>query len=191
MTKLEAVNQVLRGVGRAGTAALDTDGNSEAAQAERVLDEVDLEVQSRGWYYNTRRDVTLTPAGDDTIALPTGAITIDAYGTDARRHVTQLGGSLYDLDNHTDEFTGNLQVEYVLRYDFGCIPQPVQHYIACAAAVAYNERYGHPSRARGLLMAEQRAMGHAKVFDNNSQDTNVLSSQDAEMVRGSRFRVTP
>lgn len=189
MTKLEGVNWVLRGVGMAGTAALDTSGNSDAAHAERILDEVEQEIQSRGWYYNTRCKVSLTPDGSDNILLPDGVLTIDSDYTDAWRKVTQVGGKLYDLDNNTDEFEGNLIVTYVLRYDFGCIPPPIQHYIACVAAMRFNETpRGHPTRRVKLARDEASAQAMANRFDQDTSDTNILHTNDAEMVRGRRHR---
>ena len=48
MTKLEAINAVLRRIGLTPVAALDTAGNSATSQAERFLDDADIEFQSRG-----------------------------------------------------------------------------------------------------------------------------------------------
>lgn len=61
MTKLDAVQEILRRSGLYVPPALDTDGASAAANAERVLDAEELAVQSRGWHYNTRRKVQLSP----------------------------------------------------------------------------------------------------------------------------------
>lgn len=189
MTKLDAVNIVLRGLGRAGVSSLDTDGASDAAQAERVLDAVDIEIQSRGWVFNTRFEVTLSPDGSDHIALPDGCITIDADGSDSWRRVTQVGGRLFDLDNNTDEFEGDLIVTHVSRYEFSCIPHPVQEYIAAKAAVDYNAFYGHPSRAGQLHLDLDRKKGRAFRFDNGVGDVNVLDSVESRRVRGDRYRV--
>jgi hypothetical protein len=191
VTKLDAVNIMLRARGMAGAAALDTDGGSDAAQAERVLDSVELEIQSRGWAYNTRTEVTLSPDDADHIALPSGTITIDSDGSDAGRNVSQLGGRLYDLDNNTDEFDGDLIVTYILRYDFGCIPQPVQQYIAAKAAMEYANRY--PTRVdRTPMLASQyrEARAEAFRFDDETSDVNVLDAVDAQRVRGRRTRLT-
>ena len=61
MDKLEGVNKVLRASGRLPVPVLDTGGNSWAGMAERVIDLEDLQVQTRGWHYNTRENVTVSP----------------------------------------------------------------------------------------------------------------------------------
>lgn len=61
MTKLQAVQEILRRSGLMPPAALDTDGASMASNAERCLDSEELAVQSRGWHYNTRREILLSP----------------------------------------------------------------------------------------------------------------------------------
>jgi hypothetical protein len=192
MTKLEAVNIILRGMGRAGTAALDTGGNSEAAQAERTLDEVEQRVQTMyPWYFNERFDVTLSPDVDDHITLPTGALVIDAYGPDGYREVTQVGSRIYDKDNNTDEWDADLRVVYQLRYDFGCIPPPIQEYIAAKAAREYNDRYGEQRNTRRkaeLERKEMEARAAANRFDDQSADVNLTWSWEADGIRGRRYR---
>lgn len=193
MTKLEAVNHVLREVGLAGTVALDTDGASNAAQVERILDLTELEVQTKGWHYNTRRGVTLARNGDDSISLPNAAITID--GDDTRigldPDVTQVGRRLYNLDDNANTFTADLKVTYTLRFEFDCIPQPIQSYIAAWTAVRYNDSYGRPERRSTLYEAMRVAKAEAKRFDNDSEDVNCLRSGWAESARGSRFNIGP
>lgn len=61
MDKLEGVNKVIRASGKLPVPSLDTGGNSWAGIAERVIDLEDLQVQTRGWHYNTRHNVTVSP----------------------------------------------------------------------------------------------------------------------------------
>jgi len=72
MTTLRAVNQILRAVGIQPVAALDTGGYSDAAEAERYLDEAGEAVQSQGWPENTEDNVSLNQSD---IRIPIGAIT--------------------------------------------------------------------------------------------------------------------
>ena len=51
-TKLEAINQMLSGIGQAPVVSLDV-ANPEIAIAVDVLDQVDREVQGEGWHFNT------------------------------------------------------------------------------------------------------------------------------------------
>lgn len=56
MTKLDAVNKILRALGEPKVSALDTGGESIEAEAEDFLDDANEEVQRRGWMTNTTRN---------------------------------------------------------------------------------------------------------------------------------------
>jgi hypothetical protein len=59
MTELTAVNAILREVGEAPFASIVA--NTIAATAQQVLDEVNTEVQERGWHCNTEHMVIFSP----------------------------------------------------------------------------------------------------------------------------------
>ena len=67
MTKLEAVNAVLRRIGLTPVSALDTAGNSATSQAERFLDDADIDFQSRGWHFNSNYNITLSNYTESSI----------------------------------------------------------------------------------------------------------------------------
>lgn len=62
MTKLEAVQEVLRRNGIKPASALDPNGDSTMGQAERILDAEELNIQTRWWHYNTRTDIEVSPS---------------------------------------------------------------------------------------------------------------------------------
>lgn len=196
MLKLDAVNQCLRALGWTGVRSLDTDGFSDAAIAEQTVDEMELKVQTMGWYYNTRKEVLLTPDSAGNIAIPDGCITIDSDGVDKWREVTQLGDRLYDLDNNTNVFTvTNLSCTYTLRYQFGCIPEPIQEYITAMAAHAHNERYQQSLNRRvtarqHLIMEISRAKAIAMRFEDSTSDVNFVTSTEMLILKGQRNRLT-
>jgi len=67
-TKLEAVNMVMEAAGFAPVSAVDTGGNSDAAEAERAIDRHDKIVQAQGWHENTEFDVEIAPADVTKVA---------------------------------------------------------------------------------------------------------------------------
>jgi len=73
MTKLEAVNRILRATHEYPFAALDTGGVSTAARAETMLDEHDKLVQGEGWHCNKEVDVTLETADTTKVATAIAA----------------------------------------------------------------------------------------------------------------------
>ena len=189
MLKLEAVNIVLTRNGLKPSPSLDTNGASEAAEIERLIDETSLEVQSEGWWFNIYPNVTLNPNGLNQIELPVGCITIDTYGTDAWRKVTQRGGMLYDIDNNTSSFTASLVVEYTLLHDWACIPDPVQRLIAETGACRYDLQRRGGARQAILSQHQLRARVRAKQFDNRTSDRNMLDGPEADAARGGRPRI--
>lgn len=189
VTELTAVNLILRKSGVPGeVTSLTPNGRGNASEAERCLNEESLRIQSEGWYFNTSRNVELTPdANTSEIALPANTITIDTDGADHWRNVTQRGEKLFDLDNNTDEFSGTLRCRYVTLWAFHCVPEPVAAYIACQAALTYYENMPPPREAlriRTLMETRDRAMGVAKKFNASSADANILTTPDAQAVKG-------
>jgi len=58
--KLQAVQDVMRRVGKHPADELDTDGVSVAAHVERALDDANLTIQNEGWWWNTKYDIEVT-----------------------------------------------------------------------------------------------------------------------------------
>jgi len=56
MTLLQAVNKILKAIGEPRVAATDTGGTSLAGKAEEELNDVNQEVQNRGWHAGTTDD---------------------------------------------------------------------------------------------------------------------------------------
>lgn len=194
MTKLEAVQRIILDAGRDPCSRLDTGGTSEAAWAERLLEQEELRIQTQDWYYNKRWNETVSPGSDGRVMLPAGVITLYTDAPGVRLDFTQLGDHLYDLDNNTDQFTDDLTVSYTLRYDFGCIPQPIQEYIAAIASCRYNQQRGGPEKwnlDRDLQARRLFAKTQAHRFDTEAADRNCLRSADAVRFKGYRVPQGP
>lgn len=191
MTKLQAVNHILKAVGLYDIPSLDTGGKSEAGYIESLIDEVDLEVQLEGWHYNVHLKKELAKDGSDRVALPTGAIAMwDARNQDWM-DLAQIGQYLYDLDEETNQLTNvdTVDATVVFRFSWGCIPAPVRMYIAARAAVRYAENRidQHRQRIYVLQQREKEAERRARQFNNRSKEVNILDSGDARDARGNRF----
>tara|TARA_R100000458_G_C8251397_1_gene228286 strand:+ start:305 stop:1006 length:702 start_codon:yes stop_codon:yes gene_type:complete len=130
-TKAEAVNSILRRLGKFDQAEANTaqpydetkegaTGTSTASYAERFLDTCNRSTQSQGWYFNTEYDVEVTPDGSTKkIALPTtigGAVhdhvedilNIDTWGADAFKNV---------IIKHATTGTGEAGTPYLFDLD--------------------------------------------------------------------------
>lgn len=103
MTKLQAVQEMLRRCGRRPGPALQTGSPSDMGEAERMLDEEDLDVQAIGWEYNTRFNVELSPI----------LYTFDnATYVDSNRTLAQVGSFADATVGQTLEIAG---AEYIVE----------------------------------------------------------------------------
>ena len=68
MTKLQAVNQMLRSINEQPVSQLAS-GEIDAERAEDILDETSRRIQATGWHSNTRRHVPITPNASDQFVV--------------------------------------------------------------------------------------------------------------------------
>lgn len=193
MTKLEAVTKVLAAAGQRPPGSLDTGGSSDASEAERLLDEIDLEVQSLGWHFNTVDKETFSPNGSNQIVLGTHIIRADGYSLSP--DLTVRGVLLVDRsDNTTTNFTSSVELTYVYRASWGCIPNEVQDWIAAEAALRFVEQRvnrTHPQYPVLRQRAHRNALEkktHAWQGDIDQSDLNLLSTRDSIVTKGDRMR---
>ena len=202
MTKLEAVNKIMRRAGHHPVKVLETDQASNAAEAERCLDESNLEVQGDGYNFNTRSNVTLSPDGAGNISVPSGVIAIWSveasggvfnrglnygYPSGTGTDITTQGDKLYDLANNTLVFTSDVTVNYTQLWEFHCVPFPVQDFITMLAACRFNEKRGNKSLQNSIERDAMGAKTRARQFNSDQENNNVLNTTHAAKFRGQRI----
>src|SRR3990167_1097615 len=111
LTKLDAVNEMLEAINEPIAPALDTDGTSEVAEAERILDRISTRVQSRGWPENTLFSKTLTPDGGN-IKAPDKCVWLRPAGKNAHRHLVLRGEFVYDMDADSATAFGSTTIDF-------------------------------------------------------------------------------
>jgi len=100
-TKLDAINTCLRGIGLAPVATED-DPDLDAATAAQVIDQVTMDMQAKGWWFNKESNWKLSP--DETtgyIQAPPSALSIVTTGASRCVGLSIRGTKIYDLHNHT------------------------------------------------------------------------------------------
>ncbi|RMH16131.1 MAG: hypothetical protein D6698_10130 [Gammaproteobacteria bacterium] len=174
ISKLEAVNRMLRAASERPVSTLEADGVNDTDLAVSVLEEVLVEVLTNGLNCNTEK-MTLTPTSDGQIIVSDNFLSIDTTGKDRHKNVVVRGDTLYDLDNQTDEFEDSLEV-IVRRYiDYEDLPTGIQIFIRDIAARRYQqESLGDRSIDAQLAEIElrSRALGHSE--DARSKDRHYL-----------------
>lgn len=190
MNTLEGVNEILSRAEMRPVSALDTGGASWAAQAERLLDREALSVQVDGWNFNHLENVTWTPNGSNEIEVPDTVIWCDTYGESEHIDVSMRGGKLYNRTDNTTTFTSSVKVEYVERWEFGCIPHPIQELIVARAAVEFIKEAkvaGPALRAAYENLDRKNSLAHS--HEGDVRNVNILNSVDMDRVRGGRRRI--
>ena len=96
-TELEAVNECLENIGQSPASTISGQLGVDTQVALQFVRNVNRELQSAGWYWNTEKDYPLEPqAGAGDILLPQNTLAVDATGRSKGRDVAQRGRRLYD-----------------------------------------------------------------------------------------------
>lgn len=178
MTLLDAVNELLRSVGRTVISTLEAqDLYEEAREALQAIQRVAREVQQRGWNYNTEREYPLQPDISGNIMLPANTTRLVANVRSGTERITQRGVKLYDLKNHTYTFDRVVYVDIVLLLDWEEIPPPIRWYITARAGRLFGvARVPDANTFRFSKAVEDEALAAALDFDGDEQDENLPGS---------------
>lgn len=162
-TTLNAINQMLSGIGQAPVVSLDV-ANPELALALGILDSVNREVQGEGWHFNTEINYPFTADTNGDIFVPLDVLSLsDNKTANSQKYQTVLrNGKLYDKLAHTYEFVPGetINCDVVWLFDFEDLPQPFKDYIA----------------QRATRVFAGRALGSQEMVSFNAQDEAVLRS---------------
>jgi len=134
-TELDAVNQILSSVGQAPVSTLDM-RNPEVYIVLSTLREVNKQVQSESWTFNTERHVELSRDNNNKIKVPASALSVDAnvQKYNDKYNIVRKQGYLYDMYQHTNVFEEDLVVDIVWLVAFADLPPIVQSYVVARAA---------------------------------------------------------
>ena len=165
-TELDAVNQILSSVGQAPVTTLDLQ-NPEVSIVLNTLREINTQVQSEGWIFNTELDYEMIPdSTTNEIAYPYNVLQMDA-NVDKHKNdydLVRRSGKLYDRLNHTYQFTETIHVDLVWYFDFTDVPPAIQAYItARSARMCATKLIG--DQEINKLLAEQEILTRAGALE--------------------------
>ena len=180
-TKLEAVNTMLGVIGESPVNTIS--GSSlpvSVVTALNVLDEVNREVQSEGWHFNTEFEYPMVRNSSNQFPLPTNTLKIDVpidKYTDI--DIVQRGSNLYDRKNHTDVFDEDLDVTITFELTFEELPQQFRTYATIKAARKFANRFlGSPEIEAFTLRDEINAKATAVDSDSENADRTIFDNYD-------------
>ncbi len=180
MTKLNAVNMMLRKVGEMPVNTLIDSGYSELSHCISILEETNRDVQSAGFIFNTDNNFELVPDVNGFIYPPSNIlrmINVEDF------NITIREGKLYDIENHTNVFTENVKVDLTLEISFEDIEHIYQQYIALKACLIFsNEKNVSTEIAKlislELLDAEEKLIR----YDIDNQNLSIWDDADLNKV---------
>jgi len=182
-TKIDAVNEVLAGIGESPVSSL-SNGFVTASMASSRIDVVSREVQETGWYFNTENAVRLAPDTEGNIKLPANTLRVDS--SDVRRGtVVQRGLRLYDNRNHTYTFKVAVELDLVVELPFEELPEAAKRYITLRAKRLFqDDLLGSGELHQAQTPDEIAALQMLKQMDSEVGDYNIFDNYDlADWIR--------
>lgn len=192
ITKLEAINDMLRNAGENTVSDLETDYGIDLSQALELLSRETRDVQLRG-LANNKWITEIEPDGSGIIYVPENTLSAKllSYNLDRmidEEYVTLRGYPspyLYNTKKRTNVWdAGKYTVEILEDLPWEDIETPVQRWIMAEASRRYQSMtQGDPDVDRYL--AEQAAYYKAKAIahDTEKRDRNMLYSNDPGLQR--------
>lgn len=185
-TELEAVNTILSAVGEPPINSLDGQKNADASIARNILSEVNKEVQTSGWHFNTQTEVTFSPGADSKIRLADNVVRVDvenwstgSTGSVNTTDITQRGDYLFNKTDNTYEFTADVKLSVIYLLEWDELPEPARRFITVRSARIFQDRMvGSQAHHAFSREDEVRARALMKEFEGETADYSIFGNYD-------------
>ena len=190
-TELNAVNTMLSAIGEPPVTTLDGQTNADAAIAQNILLEINREVQTMGWHFNTQHDVEFQPDTEKRIVLPSNVVRIDidprvrsgasdmVSNTADNRDITQRGQKLFNRTKNTEEFDKSVKVTVIYLLPFTDLPEAVRRYVTIKAARVFQDRMVGSQKHHSFSRQDEiRALSLMKEFEMDTADYSIFGNVD-------------
>lgn len=175
-TKLEAVNEILAGIGEPPVSSLSS-GFVTASLAEQKLNAVSKETQERGWFFNTDTNIKLLPDSTGNINLPGNTLRVDQHRKGGG--IVQRGVRLYDNLKHTYSFSQPVNLDIVVELAWEELPQAAREYAKYRAKRLFQADYmGEPTLTQIQSQEEITALHRLMQADSESGDFNIFDNYE-------------
>ena len=178
-TELSAVNSILGSIGQSPITALNDTAlqNPEISFIYNLLQEVNKDVQTTGWHFNTQTKVKQSPDANGNYIVPVDAILYDISDgqIDRNRDVVRRNGKLYDLVHQTDVFTQDFYFDIISLLPFTDLPPAIQRYIIARASVrAAVQLVSNADLVKLLKMEEEQTKANALNYETEQGDNSFF-----------------
>ena len=188
-TKIQAVNTLLDVISESPVTTLGE--NADATAAETVLDEVNMRVQSRGWYFNTHiQDLTINESGKFPLGTSVSRFDWPRSSPDdpdlVLRFIEDGAAEVYDRKNNTTTFeVGKVfkDCHITSLLEFTRLPEAARQFIMISAARTFQaRRLTSNQRERFSFEQERRAEAEMKREELKAGDFSSFSSPIANNI---------
>jgi hypothetical protein len=157
--KLDMINRCLFAIGEApypdGTFVEDIPFGTDGDMARREVENTMVEVQTRGWFFNTDYDFKLIPDEDSFISLPPSALRLDSGNKECGRYILR-NQRVYDMQEQTFVIDKEyIEVDMVWLIDYENLPVEAYEYISARAARKFQQRSISSPELATLLEREE------------------------------------
>ncbi len=178
-TELSAVNSILGSIGQSPITSLSGTAlqNPEISFIKNLLDQVNRDVQTSGWHFNTQYRVKQSPDAQGNYVVPQNSILYDISDgqIDRDTDVTKINGKLYDLVHQTDVFTKDYYFDIITLYNFEDVPPAIQRYIIARASMrAATQLVSNADLVKLLQLEEEQAKANALNYETEQGDYNFM-----------------
>jgi len=191
LTKLDAVNLMLRNIGEEPVSSLTDTGLADAVSAESTLDDVSRSIQAEGLRCNTIWGFETTPTHPTPgrITLPATTLIAQADGSDRYKDVSVWAEDdaffLYDHDNNTDQFTEGVKIKLTTLKEFKDLSPVARDYITIEAAKAFAAVEVGSTFLQAVNAREARRIESAfNSIELNSGRKNIFTGKRASYSMG-------
>ena len=185
-TQLDAVNQMLTGIGQAPVTTLDS-FNPEVAAALSILDDVNRSVQGEGWNFNTEYKYPFVADVNGYINVGINILQIsDNKIANVQKYQTVLReGRLYDKINHTFVFPAGSTIycDVVWAFDFEDLPQIFKDYVVIKATrIFYDRVAGDIDAVKFKILESDEGMARANClsYDTQTSEANIFGIETGQ-----------
>jgi hypothetical protein len=196
-TRLSAVNAILRTVNEAPVASLTPPLPIDASMAADVLDEVTLEVMTRGWSFNVESDIELILDGSSKYVIPANVVRLvldnprpeqndlvfraDPGNSDALTLYNRAKG------HHTFVLSAGLKATIMYLVDFEKTPETFRRYVQLRAARLFRDRLQGPNAASEVTREEHQALATLRESESDIERRTIFDSWAAGRILNRRY----
>jgi len=176
--EIEQVNKVLRFIGEPPVSTLGD--NALASETARLLRDTDKELQGRGWWFNTRKNVEFEPY-QGIISIEDDVLGIEVDGIPT--HISRYGAGyrLFNRDtNSTTDWNSTIKATVIYKNGLNDVPTKYLEYLNVRTAILLTELYPQSGiDIQRLPKMEQELRAYFKDRQNDEANYSIFDNYDA------------